>query len=493
MNACRPLICLIVTFVVSFVGVRVGAEDAQARLHVEGNGRFLATPSGQPAFLLCDTAWSLATRVSREDAEIYLKKRREQKFNAVTFVLFPCNSKGLADTVKNLSGQAPFKIVAGLADPAQPDVKPGAKNDYWDHVDWLITLTRQMGFQAVILPVWGSAVVGGYDGKNRGNNVFNASNAYAYGRWLGERYHDQPHVIWMLGGDRRAVYGKQDYRPVFRAMAEGIGDGVHASNGSDGHTDFSDILMSFHSQKKSPQSSDWFHHDKWLSFNSIQNWPENQVASIDRDWHLTPPKPTWVFEPRYEGYWREPYTAADWGEWQIRQQAWQSVLAGGFGFTYGHERIFGFGEDGWDWKRELEAPGADQMQNLVKIFAMWSPEDYFSRIADPSLLEGDAGQAGRLKSNRVTVTRNAAGTLAMFYSADGSNIPVRMDRLSDKTMTASWFNPRTGNWRVGDAEFAQPKASIKDLNGGPGEMIRVFVPPGGRADGNDWLLVLDQR
>ena len=47
------------------------------------------------------------------------------------------------------------------------------------------------------------------------------------------------------------------------------------------------------------------------------------------------PKPTWIFEGRYEAYYRNNYKPEQWGEWQVRFQAYQSVFAGGFGFTYG--------------------------------------------------------------------------------------------------------------------------------------------------------------
>ncbi len=241
--------------------------------------------------------------------------------------------------------------------------------------------------------------------------------------------------------------------------------------------------MSFHPPKNSPQSSSWFHNDAWLSFNSIQHWPEDQIAAIAHDWDLTPPKPTWVFEPRYEGYWRKPYRAADWGDWQMRQQAWQSVLSGGFGFTYGHERIFGFGEDGWDWKTELDAPGANQMRHLVKLVSLWGPDEYFTRLPDQSLLDGDTGKAERLTSDRRTAMRNADATLTMIYSADGSDIRLRMDRLAGKRMTASWFNPRNGLWRVGDTESDRPRPFAKGLDSGPGATVRVCPPVEGRGIG----------
>jgi len=174
--------------------------------------------------------------------------------------------------------------------------------------------------------------------------------------------------------------------------------------------------------------------------------PKNSPQS--GDWGLTPPKPTRVFEPRYEGYWKKPYTAADWGAWQTRQQAYQSVFAGGCGFTCGHERVFGFGQDGCDWRKVLDAPGASQMRHLAALLSGWSQADYLWRVPDQSLLDGDEGRAQRLASNRLTATRN------------------------------------------GDEESHAAKPFATGLVGGAGAPVHEFFPPGGERNGNDWVLVL---
>ena len=45
-----------------------------------------------------------------------------------------------------------------------------------------------------MLPTWGYYV-------NEATS-FDAESAFAYGRWLGERYRDAPNVVWVNGGDR---------------------------------------------------------------------------------------------------------------------------------------------------------------------------------------------------------------------------------------------------------------------------------------------------
>jgi hypothetical protein len=205
-------------------------------------------------------------------------------------------------------------------------------------------------------------------------------------------------------------------------------------------------------------------------------------------------KPTWLFEGRYEGYWRSNYKPEDWGEWQVRQQAYQTVMAGAFGHTYGHERVFGFGTDGVDWKTHLDAPGARSMTHLAALMNHFGAEELLSRRPAPELIAGDVGHAERLKSNWIGAASLADGRAVIVYSASGRPIAVRLDQMPPGRYSGWWFNPRTGRWSAerGAPEVASAKPFARDIGGGSGALVREFIPPT-KGDGNDWLLVLAPR
>lgn len=459
------------------------AAAEPAPLRVGEQGRMLVDPVGRPVFLLADTAWSLALRLTREDAEFYLRRRQAQRFNAVTFVLFAPGRTELNGSLANAYGDEAFESAGGRPDPTRPRLTPGAdpadaaQYDYWDHADHLVGLARRLGLYVILLPTWGSGVVGSYNGKDRTDIVFDAANAHPYGRWVAARYRDEPHLIWMLGGDRAAVEGPNDYRPVFRALAAGVREGAPGG------------LISYHPRKAAPQSGAFFHADAWLAFNSVQDWPEKQIGHMTDDWVRVPAKPTWLFEGRYEGYWKNNYKSGDWGEWQVRQQAYQTVFAGAFGHTYGHERVFGFGHDGVDWKAHLDSPGARSMTHLAALFGEYAPDELLHRVPDPDLLAGDVGQAERTTSTRSTALRSFGGRWAMVYSASGRPVRVRLDRLTPHALSARWFNPRNGHWHVDGRETPEPQSFARDLAGGAGAAPRTFTPPSSGV-GQDWVLVL---
>jgi hypothetical protein len=485
--ALRRLLTWPIVLAVLFLPAGRAADDAALTpLRVSPNGHGLVDAHGQPIFVLADTAWSLALRLSRDDAAGYLRARKAQEFNAVTFVLFAPGKTELTGRLSNPYGAIPFAETAGRPDPTRPLVTPGrapddpAQYDYWDHVDYLVALARQTGLYVILLPTWGSGVVGSYDGKDTRDVVFTADNARVYGEWLGRRYAAAPNVLWMLGGDRAAINGDHDSRPIFRALAAGLKAGAPAQ------------LISYHPRKSAPQSAEWFQQDDWLAFNSIQEWPEAQVRQITADWNRVPAKPTWIFEGRYEGYWRNNYKAGDWGEWQVRQQAYQTVFAGAFGHTYGHERVFGFGQDKADWKAHLHAPGARSMTHLKRLMGHFTADELRDRIPDQGLVAGDPGEPERLKSDFIAATRDAAGRKAMIYTANGRPIRVQLGRLAPGQVTAYWFNPRDGQWAAAGKTSALPLAFARDMASGAGAAEREFVPPS-HGEGSDWVLVLESQ
>jgi len=466
--------------------VDLGADVAGPEptpLRVSENGRGLVDGTGRPVFLLGDTAWALPARTKREEAERYLRLRRAQRFNAVTFVLFVTGKNEIVSGLANAYGDEPFAMNGALPDPTRPIVTVGsdpadaAAYDYWDHVDYLVRLTRRLGLYAIVLPTWGTGVAGSYDGKSRDGVVFDEASARTYGRWVAARYRDEPHVLWMMGGDRPAVQGETDYKPVFRAMAAGVAESAPGQ------------LLSYHSRKGAPQSGAFFHDDEWLDFNSVQEWPDRQIAKMTEDWARGPAKPTWLFEGRYEAFYRGNTKPEQWGEWQMRQQAYQTVFAGAFGHVYGHERVFAFGTDGVDWTQHLDTPGARSMTHLAKVMNGFQPGTLINRQPEPALIDGEEGKAERLKSDRISASRTANGRVAMFYSASGRPVRVRMERLTEGKFFAWWFNPREGKWHADGSETVAQHFFARDIAGGPGAAVKEFVPPSS-GEGQDWVLIL---
>jgi hypothetical protein len=433
-------------------------------LKISENRHFLVTDTGEPFFWLGDTAWELFHRATREEADRYLEDRASKGFTVIQAVAL-AEFDGL--NTPNAYGHRP--LVEN--DPARPDVKDGPANDYWDHVDYIVTKANSLGLYIGFLPTWG-------DKWNRlwgvGPVVFTSENAAAYGEWLGRRYKDKA-VIWILGGDRPIE--TDEHRAIITAMARGlsIGDGgVH--------------LRTFH-PTGGRSSSEWFHDDDWLDFNTRQNGHDAEFTSAYAgtlaDYNREPVKPVIDGEPIYEDH-PVSFRAKEHGHStssDIRRAFYWDVFSGAFGHTYGHHSIWQMWQPGRDpindplmpWQEALAQPGSAQMQIGRRLI---ESRPFLTRIPDDSIIVVDRVEtrvpgAGRY---RFKATRDRAGTYAMVYAPVGRAFTIRMYVIQGSRVRAWWFDPRN--------------ADVQEMGTFANTGERTFVPPN-PGEMLDWILVLD--
>lgn len=431
-------------------------------LKVSDNRRHLVTEDGRPFFWLGDTAWELFHRLNREEADLYLRNRAAKGFTVIQAVAL-AELDGL--NTPNAYGHRPLLD----NDPARPDVKDGPDNDYWDHVDLVLRRAEELGLYVGLLPTWGDkwqATRGA-----TGPVVFNETNARVFGEWLGRRYRAAP-VVWILGGDRN-IESDQDRR-IIEAMARGLRAGDGGRN-----------LITYHPRGPG-RSSDYFHHADWLDFNMIQSShgarDHDNGLFTARDYALAPPKPTLDGEPRYEQipvgfYMQGSSRALRFDDYDVRQAAYWSLLAGACGHTYGHHSVWQMWAPARQpmlhadtpWREALDHPGAFQMGHLRRLFESRP----FQRLVPDDGFIVDGPRSGGAK---VRGARAADGSFAFVYSPRGEPFTVRLGVVEARDVQSWWFDPRYGTaypiYRAGN------------------EGLQTFTPPSsGR--GADWVLVLD--
>ena len=71
---------------VSVLPTLASGQSAQLPLKVSSNRRYLVDQKDKPFLLHGDTAWSLITAVTEEEAERYLEDRRKKGFNTIDAV-----------------------------------------------------------------------------------------------------------------------------------------------------------------------------------------------------------------------------------------------------------------------------------------------------------------------------------------------------------------------------------------------------------------------
>ena len=417
------------------------------QLKVSANGRYFVDQSGKPFFYLGDTCWLLFQRLNHEEVDEYLKDRAEKGFTVIqAYVL-----RGLSQ--KHPDGNSSLLDATPLLDrdPARPN------EAFFQNVDYVINRANELGL------VMGLVTAKSWHVNEHPEKVFNEQNAYVFGKFLGQRYRNNA-VMWFPGGDSRP--GKDE--AIWVAMAKGLRDG---SNGRQ--------LICYHGQGGS-SSSQWFHNENWLDFNSIQSghkWAVPTYQRVSYDYGLSPAKPTVDIEPSYENHPTGPYTPRI-DPHQVRKGAYWAMLAGAAGHGYGALDLFWlykdsdgpFPRNGFrDWRTALAYEGSRQVGLMRQLFEL---RPWYKLVPDQSVIASGQGEG----EDHIQAARANDGSFVLAYLPHGGMIGMHMDKLTGKQVKASWYDPRTGEWReageypnTGDHEFAAPT----------------------EGDREDWVLVLD--
>lgn len=421
------------------------------RLQVSPNSRYLEHADGTPFLWIGDTAWELFYRLRSSDPdghdiEGYFQDRKNKGFTVIQAVLVDeidyKTGRGCAE-----NGSMPFVNM----DPRK------RVEAYWKWVDHVVERAWEHGLYMCVLPCWGNWV--------NDQAIFNTDNAFDYGQFLGARFRNSPNIIWMLGGDRRV---NENQKSIWNSMAAGIKSEIGNNQ-----------LMTFHPAGARSSSMD-FHDGPWLDFNTYQSGHQkdehNSWNLSITDWDKTPAKPTMNSEPGYEGIVEKFWESCDnprYTDYDVRKDAYRSLLAGGFGHTYGHSSIWQMLRPGDTpiacsdpdvrWYDAIHWVGSSQMThvgNLLKSRPV-------NRWRDESLvIEGMGSGSERMGASR-------GSDFAFIYFPASMTRTIQLDKISGRRVNCFWHNTRTGeNIRIGTYR-----------NTG----TRTFTTP----DDLDWLLVID--
>lgn len=458
------------------------ATITAAQIKVSENQKFLSTKDNKPFFWLGDTDWELFHRMTREEAIEFMDVRAEQGFNVLQAVAL-AEFNGVREP--NRYGDYPLNN----EDPTQLLITPG-KNpanpyeyDYWDHVDFIIKYAAEKGIYIGLLPTWGDKVTIMW---GEGPVIFNEKNAEVYGSILANRYTKDWNIIWILGGDRPAIYKRKNNGVETEgndvALWRAMGKGIESVLGKD-------AFITYHPSGGEFRTANYIHNEAWLDMNAFQSGHGSRESDpwrwVKEDLAIQPQKPTLDMEPCYEDHPVNPWD----GKWtrqrgyftayDVRARIYRGVFAGACGVTYGHHQIWQYlnpelfppinpGDTIIGWKKAARAEGANQMQHLKKLILS---RPYFSRVGDQSLIKSDIGKT---YIDLAYATRDENRSYAMVYLPQNKPVKIDLSKISGSTKNVWWFDVRSGK--------ATAAKSVK------GNGTQSFNPP---KEGKDWVLVLD--
>ncbi len=443
------ILCMGGTFL--FLALDSSAQN-HAQLRVTENQRYLEFEDGTPFFYLGDTAWELFHRLNREEAELYLENRAEKGFTVIQAVVL-AQLGNLEEP--NAYGELPLID----KDPTRPN------EAYFKHVDFIVNKAEELGLIVGMLPTWGNYW------KEGGGQIFTVQNAREYCRFLGERYKDKP-IIWILGGDQAIATDKE--RAIIDAMAAGLeeGDGgIH--------------LITYHPRGPG-LSSQHVHVAEWLDFNMFQSshaaHDHDTGLFVEHDLAMKPLKPTLDGEPHYEciqvGFYFRDWNRLDrFDDYDVRQSAYWSLMAGACGYTYGNNNIWQMWAPGRGpviganipWYEAIDHPGAFQMKHVRNLF---ESRPFQKLLPDESFIVEKPESGGA----KVRGIRAEDHSFAFVYTPRGEKFTVDKRVINADRVKEIWFDPRYG---------VEYHIHTADRWG-----FQTYTPPtSGR--GNDWILILE--
>ena len=454
------------------------AWEQHGKLEVSRNGHAIQHADGTPFLWIGDTGWGMFQQLTREQVDAYLDHRQKLGFTVIQSVAHWSPHGGGMDrgpnNAANAYGHRPFSGGESTPNTSEPLVvaggSPQAPNDYWDNVDYVVEAVRKRGMYLALLPTWGATMI-------TGSGEYTVDEAKSYGQFLSRRYRDVPNIVWVLGGDTKALlqgYDKNqvlkdfDNRAVYRAMAEGLVSGTTGQNPNwnENHDAWDELFITYHPDGDAPyNSSNWFHKDAWLDANGVEVWKE--VDEVYRtmldDYQLVDPiKPSLFLEGSYEyGTYRHE---CGWvTPLRVRRQFYHTFFAGSAGHTYGAGPIWsmrGSGGDyncGYTWQQALDFPAAAQIATVAREFLI--EHEWSEWVPDGRVLQG-YGAVGE-KENLKTGVTSASGDMALVYFSNNSE--TRVKNTLGQAAGAYWFDPRDGS-EVAVEQF--------DMN-----EVRSMVPP----------------
>lgn len=409
------------------------------------NGRYFVDQYGKPVLIQGDSPWSMMTRLSPAETELWFANRERHGYNAAIVSLIGATANGAAsEDGATYDGIPPF---------AGGDIL-NWNDAYWKRAHDYVKIGASHGMTVMLFPI---------DGWIVGHTFRPAltDQCHAYGARVAQHFRDLPNIVWMTGGDYfpnnvNADVGSETDR-CMDAMRQGIR--------SRGDTRLFTIQLNDLKKQLSTDDPYWAPRVDW-NFVYSYSPPYRDVL---RAYNRAPAIPALMAESNYEGENNKgdkPTTNET-----LRRQILWSMTSGAAG-EFAGSRDWKFDPG---WQDRLDSPGVEQISTARKIVAKMP---WWELVPDRALVTSGQGtflpddkEVDVLDNDYATAARTNDGRFAVVYIPTGRTLTIDRGKVQAGAQ-ARWVDPTTGGSR----------------DAGSGDS---FITPGSNAAGNgDWLLVI---
>jgi Protein of unknown function (DUF4038)/Putative collagen-binding domain of a collagenase len=405
-------------------------------------GRYLVDQRGRPFLIAGDSPQAMMVNASVAEADRYFSDRAAAGFNAVWVNLLTGDYTGGRANGSTRDRIRPFRVDGDLSTP----------NDaYFARTDAIVRSAANHGIAVFLDPI----ETGSWLETLRRNGV---DKAFAYGRFVGERYRSFPNIVWLNGNDFQTWRNAGD-DAVAIAVARGIAsaDPVHVQT----------VELNY------------------LVSSSLDDRRWRNIVGLDAAYTYAPTyaevlkaysrphfRPVFVIETNYEG--EHDFI----GPQTLRRQEYWTLLSGATGQFYGNKYTWPLAKG---WKQHLDTVGSREMTYVTNLFASLRWYDLVPDASHQVLVAGYGwfqSEGSVNKTDYVTAAATPDGRLVVAYLPSRRPVSVDLSKLSGP-VRGRWYDPTDGTYA--------PDAGAPLKHSG----IHTFVSPGTNHGGDDdWVLVL---
>lgn len=345
---------------------------------------------GKPFFYLADTCWSAFTNITDEDWIYYLRKRKEQGFNALQINILP-----QWDASPTSLRYDPFLEVDGKWDYFH------LNDAYFDHATKLCAVAKEYGFELALVVLWCNYVPDTWASKfyAKGTMPFEAIESYV------DKVHEtftKFDPIYVISGDTdfNTPLCESYYVEAANRLRQLAPDCLYTTHIKGRYT---------YIPKELEQNLDLLWYQSGHNHNDLAMPYKLALEMMEK----YPGKPLINSEPCYEEMGFSGGKSGRWHREDIVRAAWESVLSGaGAGITYGAAGIYSwhlagttFGSsigEGFatpkPWQEAIHFQGAWDYGYMAYLIGLY---DLYDLVPDETLLAKE--------NERVRVAKTSNG------------------------------------------------------------------------------------
>jgi len=430
-----------------------------------------------------DAAHHIVNVLAPSSWPTYFASRQSQGFNTVNIIELthgnPVANGGLPNGQLPFTGMLPSLCNGGATNPDYDLSTPNS--NFWSVMDQFVSMAATYNMVVLFDPLPPSSFIN--DMRTSGS-----TSTFNFGAYLGTRYKSFPNIIWELGNDFqtwRNTTGACSGATLDNTLVQQMMAGIASTDPNHLITIQLDYYRSYSNQDTAM--------DAYLTADGIYTYYETYDYALQAYKSTSTgvsPTPTLLLEANMEGANNTSLltcssTAAD--AHVLREQMYWTMTSGASGHVWGNTHV---NHSDSTWQSQLSTPATAQVALLTSVFNQlqwWKlVPDTAHQVVTAGFGTPNANNENLCNSTYATaawvpdsVTPTLASQAIVYTPVAATTTPLSVNMaMFSKTMTASWYDPTTGN--------STPIGSI--ANSGAHSFS---TPSGTHSDGTaDWVLVL---